>query len=252
MKRYSAIILLIFMTIFGCSKKDKVITLDVDIMTEDSIMLKGTLYYEEHEGSLPGVILAHMFLNDRKSWKGFAKKLAPEGYVVLTFDFRDWGESSGTKADIPNHYKDVIAAADFLSQLKMVDPNKIAAVGAFIGGMASIVAASQDTMIKAVVAISTPHGWQGSEPMEVVGKISPRPVLIIAAETEPTVSLRSAQQNYLRAGEPREWKVIKTNRQGTDIFYTDKGKELENIITDFLNRKLKNQEDDINKEAKTE
>ena len=240
MKSYLVVIILTIIFISGCSKEPETVsTLDVDFMTEDSINIKGTLYFEENEGTLPGVILAHQFLNDKKSWAGFAKKLAPLGYVILAFDFRDWGESSGTKADIPNHYKDVIAAAEFFSQLKMVDPNRIASVGAFIGGMASIVAASEDTTIKAVIAISTPHGWQGSEPMEVVGKISPRPVLIIAAETEPVVSLRSAEQNYLRAGEPREWKVIKTNRMGTDIFYSDKKEELENTIIDFLNRKLK-------------
>ena len=233
------------MTVIGCSNKGKVLTMVVDFMTEDSIDLKGTLYYMEKEEALPGVILCHMFQNNRKSWDGYAKKLTKEGYVVLTFDFRDWGESSGTVADIPNHYKDVIAAEKYLSQFKMVDYNKIASAGAFIGGMASIEAAAVDTSIKAVVAFSTPHGWQGSEPMEVVGKISPRPVLIIAADDDPHVTVRSAQQNFLHAGEPREWKIIHSNRHGTDILYTDKGKELEDLITEFLNRKLKNKSESV-------
>ena len=38
-----------------------------------------------------------MYPSDQTSWYAAAKRLADEGYLVLTFDFSGYGESGGTK-----------------------------------------------------------------------------------------------------------------------------------------------------------
>jgi esterase/lipase len=117
----------------------------------------------------------------------------------------------------------------------------VVAVGASMGGMAAVEAVARDTVIKGVVTISAPHLWQGSEPIEVVGKISPRPLLVIAADKDPHLSVRAARLLYLRAGDPREWLLIGATRHGTDIFATDQKRVLERAITDFLLKYFKPQ-----------
>ncbi len=59
----------------------------------DGTPLRGHLF-----GKGPtGVILAHMYPADQKSWFPLARKLAEEGYLAMTFDFRGYGESGGEK-----------------------------------------------------------------------------------------------------------------------------------------------------------
>ena len=219
---------------------------DVSFASDDGIKLAGTLYLppaaadSTTAAEFPAVVLAHMYQNNRQSWDSFARKLAEWGYVTLTFDFRAWGNSGGDKADILHHYLDVLAAVDYLRNLNAVDSTRIAVAGASMGGMAAIEAAVVDSGIAAVAAISTPHSWMGSEPMNVIDKISPRPILIVAALKDPHLTLRAAEQNFLRAKEPKEWVVIDVARHGTDIFATDKAPELKKILLDFLDRRLKN------------
>lgn len=63
----------------------------VTFTTEDGVQLGG---YLVGEGSR-GVVLAHMYPTDQTSWFAYAEELAQPGYLVLTFDFRGYGESQG-------------------------------------------------------------------------------------------------------------------------------------------------------------
>lgn len=226
--------------LLSCGSKDRIMVQDVEFKSEDGIQLAGTLYSPPTKNKVPGVILAHMYQNNKKSWDSFARKLAKQGYAALAFDFRGWGESEGG-GDIPDMYLDVLAAANYLANFSLVDRERIAVVGASMGGMSAVIAGAKSSLIDAVVTICAPSSWQGSEPIEYVDQISPRPILVIAAADDAHLDLRVAKMLYLKAGEPRQWLALKTNRHGTDIFSTGLAGELETAIINFLCEHLKNE-----------
>ena len=56
----------------------------VSFESSDGVELDGRLFGEGGTG----VVLAHMRPADQRSWYAFARRLADQGYLVLTFDFR--------------------------------------------------------------------------------------------------------------------------------------------------------------------
>lgn len=83
----------------------------------------------------------------------YAQELAKHGFVAVAFDPSMTGESSGIRRNMgsPEIFtEDYHAAADFVSNLKFVNPNQIGALGICgLSGMA-ITAAGSDSRIKAV------------------------------------------------------------------------------------------------------
>lgn len=223
--------------LFNCGNKNRIMIQDVELKSEDGILLAGTLYSPPTKEKVPGIVLAHMYQNNKKSWDSFARSLANQGYAALAFDFRGWGESEG-EVDIPNMYLDVIAAANYLANFSLVDRERIAVVGASMGGMSAVIAGAKSSLIGAVVTICAPSSWQGSEPVEYVDQISPRPIFVIAATDDAHLDLRVAKMLYLKAKEPKKWLALKTNLHGTDIFSTDLADELEKAVIDFLSEYL--------------
>lgn len=78
------------------------------------------------------------------------------GYVCLSFDYRNLGESDGTPGTIipQNEVTDVLSAITFLQQQPEVNPDAIGALGWGLGGGVAVSAAARDTRIKAVVCAS--------------------------------------------------------------------------------------------------
>ena len=61
--------------------------------TGDGEEISGLVY---GQGDI-GIVLAHMRGRGQSSWAEFATQASDSGYVVLTFDFRGYGDSTGTK-----------------------------------------------------------------------------------------------------------------------------------------------------------
>jgi alpha-beta hydrolase superfamily lysophospholipase len=131
---------------------------------------------------------------------------------------------------------DVRAAVDFV--LKQSPEERIGVLGYSMGAVAAIGAAAQDHRIDAVVAVS-PYAslretmtyrlkgvrpltdliaWWGERitglcldavrPEELMGVLSPRPVLIMQAEADEMVPQNSGKRLYEAAAEPKElWSV---------------------------------------------
>src|SRR5680860_883237 len=75
--------------------------------SEDGVELSGYLF-----GSGDTVlILSHMYPADQSSWYSIARESAEKGYAVLTFDFRGYGRSGGSK-DIEHIDLDLRAALE--------------------------------------------------------------------------------------------------------------------------------------------
>ena len=88
----------------------------------------------------------------------YAERLAEDGFITLAFDFRNFGESEGEPRffESPSLKKeDIKNAVAFLENLKEVDAERIGAFGVCAGAMYTLMAASGDTRIKAVVTAAS-------------------------------------------------------------------------------------------------
>jgi fermentation-respiration switch protein FrsA (DUF1100 family) len=173
--------------------------------------------------------------------------LARHGYGVLLFDRRGEGESEGE----PNAFgwggdRDVKAAIDFLQEPPGVDPERIGGIGLSVGGEMMLEAASETDELKAVVsegagarAYSDERDQEHTSLLSnaaaavkvgalivftnqsppanlkhVVGRIAPRPVMLIAAPN----SGRGEDLNrgyYAAAGEPKTlWEIPESGHVG--------------------------------------
>src|SRR5579862_7343577 len=67
----------------------------VTLKAADGTKLAASYYAGEKPG--PGILLLHQCNQDRSSWNGLAERLANQGFHVLTFDYRGFGESAGAR-----------------------------------------------------------------------------------------------------------------------------------------------------------
>jgi alpha-beta hydrolase superfamily lysophospholipase len=175
--------------------------------------------------------------------------LRDAGYNVFVFDHRAHGQSGGKTTTLgPLEVRDMRGAVAYLAARPDVDPRRIGAMGCSMGSAVSIGAAAEDTGIRAVVADSVfanarevwerwgqvrvrgtrlrwSWGWlmrAGAwvmtgypvgtfSPEELIGEISPRPVLLIHGEYDNgACTVADAKRLYQAAGEPKElWLVPK-------------------------------------------
>lgn len=106
----------------------------------------------------PAIVVAHPNGGVKEQVAGlYAQKLAEQGYVAIAFDAAYQGGSGGEPryVDKPaNRIEDIRGAADFISQFKGVDTNRIGLLGICGGGGYSIKAAETDKRFKSVATIS--------------------------------------------------------------------------------------------------
>ena len=199
---------------------------EVTFKTEDSIVINGNIF---GSGGKWG-ILSHMFPTEQTSWFDFAEYLTENGYIVLTYDFRGYGKTGGSK-DISQIYKDLEAAVDFIKQY---DIKKIFLVGASMGGTASIIVASKEK-VDGLVSISAPTEFKGLSAVDEIEKVQ-CPKLVIASKGDVPVA-ESANILFEEFSEPKSIKIFDGSAHGTFIFdkEPEKGEILKKLILDFLN-----------------
>src|SRR3984957_15394546 len=121
------------------------------VRMEGDLFLPDSLKADERR---PGIVLCHGFTGIRSVILGdYAKVFVEAGFVALTFDYRGFGGSEGTKWRlIPmEQIDDIRNAISFFETLPEVDPDRIGLWGTSFGGANAPYAATVDTRIKAVV-----------------------------------------------------------------------------------------------------
>lgn len=107
----------------------------------------------------PAIVVAGSWTTVKEQMAGlYAEKLAREGFITLAFDFRNFGESEGEPRfyESPEGKKtDIRNAVSFLGMQPMIDHDKIGAFGVCAGAMYTLMAASADDRIKAVVTAAS-------------------------------------------------------------------------------------------------
>lgn len=203
---------------------------DVYFPTRDGLMLHG--WFIRAGGTARGTVI-HFHGNAENLTNHIALSawLPPAGYHLFIFDYRGYGRSQGrvTRAGsiIDGH-----AAVDAVLKRPEVDPRRLFAYGQSLGGAVATVVAAERPEIRALVADSTFGSYRGIaahhagrtllsgalggmaakmlfsdgyDPVDYVGRIAPRPVLVIAAENDDVCPAHLCRELFEAAGEPKRY-----------------------------------------------
>ena len=192
----------------------------------------------------PTVLLLSGYGGSKAGMLRQANLLHERGYNTLLFDFRNRGESEGDAVTLGYYEQDeALAALAYLKTLPEVDPKRIGVLGASMGAATAIMAAAKSDDLRAVVAdspfksagsvvaqsfehfISLPPfpyapitlqfvAWRTGitpshlVPLEVVDRISPRPLLLVHGTADTSINYEASQALYAQAREPKELWLI--------------------------------------------
>lgn len=156
------------------------------------------------------------------------------GWNVLCFDYRGYGQSRGTVSR-EGTVDDAHAALDYLLSRPDVDSDRIVAFGQSLGGAIGIVLAAErpevcglatDGAFDSYRQIASWHihqnpllmcvAWwvppvlmsNGHDPIHCIGRIAPRPVLIMHGAADAVVPVNMAHALYAAAAEPKELWIV--------------------------------------------
>jgi uncharacterized protein len=210
---------------------------NIKIHSSTGVVLYGR-YFPAQRHAL--IILASGYGDTQEQMLPFADFLHRAGLSTMTFNMRARATSGGDYVTLGVlEQKDLISAVNYAISRPDVDPKRIGVFGISMGGATAILAAAQDPTIRAVVddcgfsdaprviAASFEHFihlpafpfapitvWIASHragidvnavrPVSVIGRISPRPVLIIHGLADYTVPPDNSQRNFDAARQPKE------------------------------------------------
>ncbi|MGB9628776.1 MAG: alpha/beta fold hydrolase, partial [Thermodesulfobacteriota bacterium] len=115
--------------------------------------ISGILHLPDQKNP-PCVVASHGLLSSKESEKYIAlgERISKEGMGLLRFDFRGIGESEGGEEDntISKKMKDLTSAIDFVRSF-LGSRSRIGLLGSSLGGFLSLMKASMEKGIGAVV-----------------------------------------------------------------------------------------------------
>ncbi len=206
---------------------------DVSFPTADGLKLHG--WFLPAEGKPRGAVL-HLHGNaaNVSAHVGLIDWLPRAGYHVLMFDYRGYGRSEG-KVTRAGTIRDGHAALDYLLSRPETQGLPVFAYGQSLGGPVAIVVAAARPEIRAVVAESPFSSYRGIaarhivrlvraewlakllaavtisdgyDPIAVVSRLAPRPLLVIAAENDQICFPEQARELYAAAAEPKSYWLV--------------------------------------------
>lgn len=198
-------------------------TQPVAFTTADGLTLRGQL----HGRGQNWVILSNMSDSPPTIWDPLLPGLLEQGYRVLTYDYRGRGGSDG-RPSFPAAADDLRAAVDFA---RAQGAERVALVGASLGGMAVGNVAAEGEFAAAVI-LSAPTGTSGFEVPDAALAASEAPKLFVNSEGDRFIE--DTRHMFAAAGEPKTLQIYPGNAHGTDLFATEHGPDLINLLLEFL------------------
>jgi dipeptidyl aminopeptidase/acylaminoacyl peptidase len=220
---------------------------DVTFPTNDGLTLRGWFIPAERVDA-PAIVYAPATRNDQRSGLSLVPTLHREGYHVLLFSYRGHALSDGrpwefTYGDVES--QDLDAAVRFLRETQGI--GRVGVIGHSVGAASAIMSAARNNQIAAVAAVapfnSVSEVWQTSRPawvpsfildwtmwvvekgrgfqleeirpLDVVGQIAPRPLLLIHGTADQRITEDQVRRLYAAAGEPKSlWLVEGATHSG--------------------------------------
>ncbi len=221
---------------------------EVFIKNSQGLRLAAVLHCPNNDnGKYPAVILLHGFggYKEEKHIEKLANDLASNGFVAIRFDASGFNESEGAVEKdfrISNYLKDIQVVHDYLKSLSYVDKNRVGIWGHSMGGMLSIIFASNHPEMKAICSVSAPQtigsskalkplmaewektGWLSKESsrlgqikipfafaqdaknydvIDYVDKIKV-PLMVVIGKKDENVAPEDTKGIYLKASQPKE------------------------------------------------
>ncbi|MGI8968447.1 MAG: alpha/beta hydrolase [Chloroflexota bacterium] len=236
---------------------------DVSFTADDGVTLRG--WFMRCPGARTCVIGCAGHRGAKHELLGIGSGLWRAGNHVLLFDFRGSGESEIVPSSLAYHEVLDARAAVRWTQSELNDV-EIGIIGYSMGAAVALLVAAEDPTIRAVVADSSfstmrdviihayrrhhvpgpalavlTDWWQrlrygysfaDVRPLDAIGRIAPRPVLLIHGDRDAIVPLVEARQLYAAAGQPKElWIVEDTPHCGA--YFVDRGAYVDRVAAFF-------------------
>jgi fermentation-respiration switch protein FrsA (DUF1100 family) len=215
---------------------------DVAFRTRDGLILRG--WFVPARVSDTTAIVCHGVADNRSGVLAMVHELSVAGFNVLAFDFRGHGESDGHTSTYGTREKwDVMAAIDYARARYPERARHVVGVGWSMGAAALVLAAAEDSRIEAlhvdavfarafditrnivrgmpepvlsyVRYVGTALGCIESgtnlfalAPVNVVGRIAPRPLMLVHGDADALIPLAQGQEVYETAGQPKSFHVV--------------------------------------------
>jgi len=164
--------------------------------TDDGVHVVAEVNVPEDVAEPPIVILLHQYEGSRRQWDGLAPKLLEAGYAVIAPDLRSFGDSTQCLRDAKEEscrlddFDDLVKDLDAVigwaaSRQQGFDTDRIAVIGASMGGNLAYVASGGFEAVDTVVSMS-PSADPGGDAL--LGKgiegFSPHSVLFMSDDAE--------------------------------------------------------------------
>ncbi|BBC26962.1 alpha/beta hydrolase [Pseudanabaena sp. ABRG5-3] len=245
---------------------------EVDFFTSDGVEIAG--WFLSSKLNQKAIILVHGMNSSRTAEMGgrfpeFAAGLNREGFTILMIDLRGHGQSGNARFTFGiTERRDVIAAVNWLKR-RGYQPKAIGVLGVSMGASTAISATAEDSDIGALVTDSAyaevypvmQQNWSNvsglpniflpstmmfgswltgydlttSKPVNEIGSIVPRPVLIIHSKYDPFTPINQAYA--LKSANPLSiyWETSATNHAES---YNTNPKAYIRKVSDFFSQNL--------------
>lgn len=232
---------------------------------------KRIAFYHYRGGHSKAIIIAHGFFNNKDAFlfKDIAEAINKH-YDVITFDFRGHGKSSGLFSWTTHEPLDLRAVISYAKEMHYL---KIGVLGFSLGASVALIEASRNSDIDSLIVVSAPHDFwkinyhfweydmledlklnmgkkgigkgvrpgnpflQKIRPIDIVDKISPKPLLFIHGEKDWLIKPKHSKKLFERAGNPKALEIIKDGGHAERIFDVFP-QQFENVCIDWFRRTL--------------
>ncbi len=216
-------------------------------------LVHALLTYPKGSGPHPAFfILPGATVTKEGAQNGLGKDLNNQGFATLAIDQRGHGETGGNIPTIEYDFEfystgrgsvhqemvyDGLRGFDVLWSEPDIDRNKIFVAGESMGGRFAIIAAGIEPRISGALLLSTSgYGFPAQDnpvaaeylnsidPDNYIGRISPRPVLMVHIKDDQVIPISIAEKTFSLAGEPKEFFTLFSGEHGYDT-YPQEGKD---------------------------
>ena len=219
--------------VYGTPARDGLEYEEVRFPSADGTMLSGW-FVPSATPATGTVVHFHGNAQNMTSHYSFVSWVPQNGFNLFMFDYRGYGASEG-KPGREGVYQDSLAAIKYAQGRDDVDASKIIVFGQSLGG-ANAIAVVGGARLKGIVGVAVDSAFSsykevgkdhvagslkplagslltdGHSPLDVVGRISPTPLVIMHGTDDRVVPYYHGRRLYEKAKDPKELWTVKNGR----------------------------------------